>query len=163
MIHWRLLTKVIGFSIPVPGNVVVVIPQLLARWRNHPYLPLNRFQARRFGLLSIGAGVSFYAHTALEYATEGKGTPSPTHEPEDLVTSGVYAYSRNPMYIGALLIITGQGLLQRSLVLLWWAVGCWIGFHNRVLKYEDPHLLEKHGKEFDRYRATVPRWLSLLK
>ncbi|TYT63678.1 methyltransferase family protein [Natrialba swarupiae] len=61
--------------------------------------------------------------------------------------------------VGVLLVIVGQALRFRSVSICWWAAGCWIGFHNRVLEYEEPHLAEAYGEEYDRYRERVPRWL----
>lgn len=154
-----VLLKTALFSALVPGTVAVVIPQLLARFRPHPTLPIGPGLGRLLGTGSLLAGGLLYLHTAVQFATEGKGTPSPTHETEELVTGGVYAHSRNPMYVGVLLVILGQALRQRSLTMCWWAVGCWIGFHNHVICYEEPHLAETHGEAFEAYTAQVPRWL----
>ena len=151
--------KTIVFTILVPGTVAVVAPQLLARWRTHPELPLNEHLARVLGNLSLVSGILLYVHTSFQFVSEGEGTPSPTDEPEHLVTGGIYAHSRNPMYIGVLLVIPGQALRRRSVSILWWGTGMWIGFHNRVIGYEEPHLLEKYGEEYEQYREEVPRWL----
>ena len=57
-----------------------------------------------------------------------------------------------------LLVILGQALRRRSVALLWWAAGMWIGFHNQVIGFEEPHLLETYGEEYEQYREDVPRW-----
>jgi protein-S-isoprenylcysteine O-methyltransferase Ste14 len=108
------------------------------------------------------SGVLLYLHTVVRFA-EGEGTPSPTDEPDRLVTGGIYSRTRNPMYVGVLQIVVGQALLQRSVAVLWWAVGCWIGFHNRVIGYEEPHLARKHGEAYDRYCERVPRWFPRIR
>ena len=146
------------FTILVPGTVAVAIPQLLAKWRRYPALPVEKRLARIVGNLSLIFGIVLYIHTAFQFGSEGQGTPSPTDEPEQLVTGGIYAYSRNPMYVGVLLVILGQALRRRSVAILWWGAGMWIGFHNRVIGYEEPHLLEKYGEEYEQYREEVPRW-----
>ncbi|RQG99581.1 methyltransferase family protein [Natrarchaeobius oligotrophus] len=153
--------KTIVFTILVPGIVAVAVPQLLARWRKHPELPLNEHLARGLGILSLVSGILLYVYTSFQFVSEGEGTPSPTDEPKHLVTGGIYAHSRNPMYIGVLLVILGQALLRRSVAILWWGAGMWIGFHNRAIGYEEPHLLEKHGEEYEKYREEVPRWFFL--
>ncbi|APX97750.1 methyltransferase family protein [Natronorubrum daqingense] len=156
----RTAAKTVLFTILVPGTLAVAIPQLLAKWRPHPRLPVNSSVANLVGTLSIGSGILLYLHTAHEFLAAGDGTPSPSDEPDELVTSGVYARSRNPMYVGVLLVIAGQALRRRSVSILWWAAGCWIGFHNRIIRYEEPHLAEKHGDEYEQYRDQVPRWFS---
>ena len=150
--------KTIIFTVLVPGTVAVVIPQLLARWRTYPELPVVERIARIVGNVSLVSGILLYVHTAIQFGSEGEGTPSPTDEPEQLVTSGIYAYSRNPMYVGVLLVIFGQALRRRSVAILWWGAGMWIGFHNRVVGSEEPHLLEKYGEEYEQYQEDVPRW-----
>lgn len=154
----RVFPKTAVFTVVVPGSVAVLIPQLLDRVRPHPRLPVAPRISRPLGTLSLLAGVLLYLLTVVRFGTEGDGTPSPTDEPDELVTGGIYSYSRNPMYVGVLLVILGQALRQRSVTMLWWAAGCWIGFHNRVIGYEEPHLAEKHGEAFERYRERVPRW-----
>lgn len=154
----RIHLKTLVFTLVVPGSVAVLIPQVLARWRPHPAIPLNARLSRLAGNFSLVSGILLYVHTAFQFGAEGEGTPSPSDEPEHLVTGGIYAYSRNPMYLGVLLVILGQALRQRSVAVLWWGVGMWIGFHNRVIGYEEPHLAEKHGEAYEQYRDTVPRW-----
>ncbi|WP_254862250.1 methyltransferase family protein [Halovivax gelatinilyticus] len=151
--------KTTCFTILVPGTVAVGIPQLLTRWRPYPRLPISERTGRVLGTFSIVAGGVVYVHTAFRFGSKG-GTPSPTDEPDDLVTGGLYAHSRNPMYVGVVLVIVGQALRRRSTSILWWAAGAWIGFHNRVIGYEEPHLAEKHGDAYEQYRERVPRWIS---
>ena len=156
----RVYVKTFAFTIAVPGTVAVLIPQMLAKWRPHPHISRGERTGRVLGTLSLLLGTVLYIHTAVQFGSEGGGTPSPTDEPDELVTGGIYAYSRNPMYIGVLLVILGQALRQRSLVVLWWGLGMWLGFHNRVIGAEEPHLAEKHGEAYEQYRRQVPRWFT---
>lgn len=151
--------KTILFTVLVPGTVAVAIPQLLEKYRPRPKLPIGRKTGRILGNISLASGIVLYFHTSFQFASGGGGTPSPTDEPDELVTEGLYSYSRNPMYIGVLLIILGQAFRQRSVSILWWGGGMWIAFHNRVIGWEEPHLVEKHGEEYEEYREQVPRWL----
>ncbi|MFC4439366.1 MULTISPECIES: methyltransferase family protein [Natrialbaceae] len=157
-----VLLKTAVFSVLVPGTVVGLVPQLLAR-RDRLALPIPPRVARVTGSASLLAGVLLYLHTAWRFSDEGGGTPSPSDEPPELVTGGVYGYVRNPMYLAVLCCIGGQALLYRSVLVCWWAVGCWLGFHNRILEYEEPHLAAKHGAEYEQYRERAPRWLPRLR
>lgn len=157
-----VLLKTAVFSVLVPGTVVGLVPQFLAR-RDQLTLPVGTRVARVAGSASLLAGVLLYLHTAWRFSDEGGGTPSPSDEPPELVTGGVYGYVRNPMYLAVLCCIGGQALLYRSVLVCWWAVGCWLGFHNRILEYEEPNLAAKHGKEYERYREEVPRWVPRLR
>ncbi|AGB37977.1 methyltransferase family protein [Natronococcus occultus] len=152
-----VLLKTAVFSALVPGTVAGLVPWVLAR-RDQLTLPVPSSVARVAGVGSLLGGVLLYLHTTCRFA-EHEGTPSPTDEPPELVTDGVYGYVRNPMYVAVLLCLLGQALLYRSVLVAWWVAGCWLGFHNRVLEYEEPHLAAKHGTEYERYRELVPRWL----
>lgn len=154
----RVYVKTVLFTVLVPGLVAVAIPRFLGNWRPYPRLPISTSVARIAGNLALLSGLVLYVRTAVQFGSEGEGTPSPTDEPAELVTGGIYSYTRNPMYIGVLLIIVGQALRKRSLSMLWWAAGCWIGFHNRVIRFEEPHLTEKYGEDYEQYLEQVPRW-----
>lgn len=155
----QILLKSFVFTILVPGTVAILIPHLLAKWRPHPQLPLPPRISRLIGNGAMILGLLTYVHTTIQFGKEGNGTPSPTDEPDELVTGGLYSFSRNPMYIGVLLFIFGQAIRYRSIVMFWWGIGMWIGFHNRVVGFEEPHLREKHGEAFEQYQTSVPRWL----
>jgi protein-S-isoprenylcysteine O-methyltransferase Ste14 len=78
--------------------------------------------------------------------------------PEHLVTHGVYAWTRNPMYLGHLTFLTGAALLTRSpLAITALALaGPWFG--GRVAA-DEARLGAAFGAEYDEYRRRVPRWL----
>ncbi|WP_436346359.1 methyltransferase family protein [Natronorubrum sp. FCH18a] len=155
-----VLLKTAVFTVLVPGTVAGAIPRALARYdRESP--TLGSRGARIVGTVSLVAGTLLYLHTAFRFSSEGNGTPAPSDEPDDLVTGGIYRYTRNPMYVGVLLVIVGQAVRYRSLHVLWWGLVCWLGFHRRVVDYEEPHLLEKHGDAYEAYRDRVPRWLPI--
>lgn len=153
------VVKLVVFTALVPVTVAIAVPRALLSRRPYPTLPIPRPLGKLSGAVTGLLGVLVYLHTAGRFLLEGRGTPSPTDEPETLVTGGLYEHVRNPMYLGVLLVIVGQGLWYRSVSILWWGAGCWIGFHNRVLSYEEPHLREKHGEAFEEYLEDVPRWL----
>ena len=149
--------KTAVFSVLVPGTVAGVIPRVLARY-DHQSLVFERRSVRALGRILFVSGFVLYLHTAWRFVSEGSGTPSPSDEPSELVTGGVYAHSRNPMYFGVVLLIGGQAVRHKSLHVLWWGVVCWLGFHRRILEYEEPHLAEKHGQAYEEYCERVPRW-----
>lgn len=79
-------------------------------------------------------------------------------KPERLVTSGPYALSRNPMYVGWALAQLGIGLVTGSgwTVATLPAVGLWI--HRDVVR-EEHRLQESFGDEYERYSERVGRYL----
>lgn len=161
MTSWSVPLKTAAFTVAVPGTVVGLVPRLLARYDRETPLFDSRI-ARAVGRVSLVSGLALYLHTAWRFSFEGRGTPSPSHETEALVTGGVYAHVRNPMYVGVLLLLAGQAVRYRSLHVLWWAVACWLGFHRRVVQYEEPRLAQRYGDVYEEYRERVPRWFPRL-
>jgi len=77
---------------------------------------------------------------------------------EALATSGPYAYTRNPLYLGSLLIGIGFAIAARS----WWVgmalVVMYIVIYVPVIRGEEAFLREKFP-EFEEYARNVPRML----
>ena len=78
--------------------------------------------------------------------------------PERLVTTGVYAWTRNPMYLGHLTFMTGAALLTRSPLAIGALAlaGPWFG---RRVAADEARLTAAFGTEYEEYRQRVPRWL----
>ena len=91
----------------------------------------------------------------------GKGTPAPFDAPRHLVVSGPYRYVRNPMYLGAGLVLVGCGILfaQFSGVLVGYALGIVVLVNLFVFLYEEPTLRHKFGAEYEEYCRNVRRWI----
>ena len=66
---------------------------------------------------------------------------------------------RNPMYIGVGLVIAGQAWLFHSGHIAVYLVCVLVTVHLFVVFYEEPTLHKQFGEEYDRYRASVPRWI----
>lgn len=77
---------------------------------------------------------------------------------ESLATSGPYAYTRNPLYLGSLLIGFGFAMAARS----WWVgvalVVMFVAIYLPVIRDEEAFLRQKFS-EFDEYAQRVPRML----
>ena len=148
-----LLPRAIAAFLLLPGVFAFVVPLLLARFTLHPH------GFARAGLLELALGLVILLACVRQFYTDGRGTLAPWSPPTTLVRSGLYRWSRNPMYIGVLLIAIGWALGFQSAT-LWIYVGMLaIAFHLRVVLAEEPYLARKHGDEWLAYRKRVPRWL----
>jgi protein-S-isoprenylcysteine O-methyltransferase Ste14 len=80
-----------------------------------------------------------------------------TEHPAKLITTGVFAVSRNPIYVAFAFILLGQFLIFPNWILLVY-MGAAIGlFHRQVLREED-YLKEHYGKEYSEYCNRVRRY-----
>ena len=109
------------------------------------------------GLTVIIAGQSIRMLTiGWEYiergGTDGKVSAS------RLVTGGMYAYCRNPMYVGNIVMVTGFLFVYGRLVAGIVGITCCALFYSAIVAREESFLQQKFGAEFTTYRARAPRW-----
>ena len=150
--------KTLAFTVLYPGTVCVGIP-LAILWRDWGSLRPTGPWAIAGGAVAA-LGLAGYAVCASEFVRRGHGTPAPYDPPKDLVVSGFYRFSRNPMYVSVWSIVAGETIATRSAGMLIYAAILALGFHLRVLLYEEPELHRLFGESYERYRAEVPRWLG---
>jgi protein-S-isoprenylcysteine O-methyltransferase Ste14 len=152
-----LLLKNLLFTLVMPGTAAVYIPLLIARDR-----AASTGMPAILGVSVLVVGAAIYAWCVWDFATFGRGTPAPIDAPKRLVVRGLYRHARNPMYVGVLSVTLGWAILFRSSAILLYAAALWTGFHTFVVSYEEPHLRSIFGNEYERYCASVGRWLPRL-
>jgi len=86
-------------------------------------------------------------------------TIDPSEHSSKVVTSGLYAYSRNPIYVGWFLLIAGIGFRNANLLVLVIAVTMVLLLYRAVILEEEAYLEKKFGEEYLRYKKSVRRWL----
>jgi protein-S-isoprenylcysteine O-methyltransferase Ste14 len=146
------------FFVVAPFLLAGVVPWWMTRWQFQPPL-FDLFSTRILGVLLILGGVPGLVDSFARFALEGLGTPAPVAPTRHLVVGGLYRYVRNPMYVSVVAGILGQALLFGDWRLLLYGGLFWLVCHAFVLAYEEPTLLKTFGKEYETYRANVPRWL----
>lgn len=86
----------------------------------------------------------------------GKGTPAPAVATKILVTQGPYAYSRNPMTLGALVMYLGIGLWMGSGVVITLSVVVFIILLRFIYIHETRELARRFGEPYLEYRERTP-------
>jgi protein-S-isoprenylcysteine O-methyltransferase Ste14 len=101
------------------------------------------------GLLLSTAAALRRHHTAIK----------PFEEPSVLLTDGTFRISRNPIYLGMVMMLAGIALLLGTvtpfaivIVFAWW-------IEKRFIMYEEAALLSRFGEEYRAYQASVRRWV----
>jgi protein-S-isoprenylcysteine O-methyltransferase Ste14 len=103
------------------------------------------------GLALFAAGIRNFSRAA---------TPVPTNEPvRALVTTGIHGRTRNPIYLGMLLVYGGIGLAARSPWILTLALPLAITIRDGVVAREEAYLERRFGDAYRDYKARVRRWL----
>jgi protein-S-isoprenylcysteine O-methyltransferase Ste14 len=78
---------------------------------------------------------------------------------DDLVTEGLYAHTRNPMYVGNLLIMIGLAIASNSWATIAVAVPLGLFMYASIVAAEEDYLGQRFGAAFSEYCRDVPRWL----
>ena len=87
--------------------------------------------------------------------------PVPTSSTNRIIKTGIFAYTRNPIYLAFVMIHLSMFLVFENVMYFLSAVGLSIWLHNYVIKSEENFLLIKFPDEYDRYMKAVKRWLFL--
>ncbi len=77
----------------------------------------------------------------------------------ELTTSGPYAYTRNPLYLGSLIMAAGFAIAGRSLWIVLAMLGVFVLVYLPVIRLEEDYLRGTYGKRFDEYARAVPALL----
>lgn len=142
------------FTIVVPGAGGGYVPWLILT--RHGAFPAP---AAWYAVPVIGTGIFLYLWCVRVFAVVGRGTPGLWDAPRQFVAVGPYRWVRNPIYIAALLIVSGEAWLFLSAGLLLYAGSLAVACHLFIIGYEEPRLRAKFGEQYQAYRHTVSRWL----
>lgn len=148
-----LFARAVLAFLAFPCTVAFLIPWLLLG-------PLRGRPLHASGLVPLGLGTALLVWCVREFYVAGRGTLAPWSPPRHLVATGLYRYSRNPMYIAVVLVLWGWALAFRSRAVTAYALFIMTAFHLRVRFGEEPWLARTHGDEWAHYQARVPRWLG---
>ena len=87
--------------------------------------------------------------------------PLPTSTTNRIIKTGIFAYTRNPIYLAIVMFFLSMFLVFENVMYFLSAVGLVIWLHNYVIKSEENFLLNKFPEEYSRYMKAVKRWIFL--
>lgn len=140
---------------------VYLLIAILAALALHFRMPIASFAApffRTLGVVLVAAGIVVAACALGLFARAG--TPViPFQRSTTLVTSGVYRITRNPMYVGLILVLTGVALYCGTVgALLPLPVFVWV-LTKQFIEDEEQFLEGIFGEQYLAYKRRVRRWL----
>ncbi len=137
-----LIAIVLGFVFPLslPGGIFKII-----------------FIVAGVGLIVTGVTLIILARR--EFAKSGQPT-DPGRPTTNIVTSGVFSISRNPLYLGATLLVAGIGLTFNLPWVLIILVLSLIACHFVLIAPEERYLTARFGEEYRQYTESVHRWIG---
>ncbi|MDR7132907.1 protein-S-isoprenylcysteine O-methyltransferase Ste14 [Lysobacter niastensis] len=147
-----MFARAVFAFLALPGVVAFLVPVAWLWMADRP-------AAQPIGLLPLVLGMAGLLCCVRDFYVSGEGTLAPWAPPKRLVVSGLYRFSRNPMYVSVALILLGWAITFASGGLLAYALVVMVAFHVRVVRGEEPWLARTFGEDWVRYARRVRRWL----
>ena len=85
--------------------------------------------------------------------------PLPTTNTDKIIKTGIYAYSRNPIYLSFVLFHFGMFLTFENIMYFLSSLGLFFWLNNIVIVEEEKFLENKFKDEFNRYCKSVKKWI----
>lgn len=149
---WQIFEVVLGLPLAVAGLLQIVIP-----WS----IPFGAWAPVSMGVGAVMtiAGLAFVVLARRQFARFGQPT-DPGRPTSRLVTTGVFAISRNPLYVGGVMVLAGLGLLFNLAWVLLLLVPGVIACNALLIAPEERYLGEKFNDAYQTYANTVCRWVG---
>ncbi|NNC71005.1 MAG: isoprenylcysteine carboxylmethyltransferase family protein [Flavobacteriaceae bacterium] len=147
------------FTVLQPGLVAGLIPLWISGYQLNTLFE-DVWQVQQYiGASIFVIGFVIMIWCIINFAVKGRGTLSPIDPTKKLVLSGLYKFSRNPMYVGVMLLLIGEAIFLGSTMLWIYVVFVFILFNIFVIYIEEPRLKKDFGKEYISYTQNVRRWI----
>lgn len=152
--------RALELKIP-PVAIALLVGALM--WAPTKFAPAFAFTLPAGRLIAVGVAVVGVVIAALGVITfrRARTTVNPLDpgSASSLVVTGIYRRTRNPMYLGVLLVLFGWGLWLANVLALPVAAG-FIPLLNRLqIQPEERILTERFGAAYTAYQSRVRRWL----
>ncbi len=143
--------------IPPVLFLICLLVMAILRWQ-YPLMTLFGFPFNLLGLVPLFLGMIVGGLGARTFSRVGTNI-KPYKEPGVFVTSGVFRYSRNPMYLGLSLALLGIWILLKMLTPIIGVLIFVIVTDRWYIRYEEKMLREKFGAAYEEYQSRTRRWI----
>ena len=108
------------------------------------------------GVVLVGAGLALVIAANIVFRAAGTH-PEPWKPSTALATNGIFAWLRNPMYVGGTIFLVGLSVLLASDWMLVMTIGFFVVLHFGFVRGEERYLEAKFGETYRQYCNRVPR------
>ncbi len=113
-----------------------------------------------FFIVVLGELIRFWGVSIVGAETRTTGTVGGTY----LITTGPFAFVRNPLYVGNMLMYAGVGIMSMALF-PWLLIAAIVWFYVQyalIISREEEYLFSRFGPAYEEYRKHVPRFIMRL-
>jgi len=149
---WAIAEVVFGVPFLISLGLQFILPLSFASGIVHKICVIS-------GILMIFASIGLIVLSRREFNRHGQPT-DPGHATSKVIMTGVFSISRNPLYLGSVILFFGLAL---AISTYWALVGLLISIilcHYILIIPEEKYLAAKFGREYEEYTESVHRWLG---
>lgn len=150
---WQIAEVVFGIPVLVAIGLQVLLP---LRFPYDGFAPLVFSGGSMLGI--AGIVLIILARRAMARHRQPTDPGQPTRK---LVTTGVFTWSRNPLYLGTVLLLLGVALAGNFPWLVALLLPAVVTCYVVLIIPEERYLASTFGADYRAYAATVPRWLRV--
>ena len=143
-------------EIDIPPLWLVLFAALV--WALGQVVPMPFRYDRAFGMIAIALGLALML-VAVGQMLLHRTTFIPRRDPSDLVTSGVFALSRNPIYLSMLIVFVGVCLIANAPLAILFVVPTFLSLRYYVIAREEAYLTRRFGENYTNYKSRIRRWI----
>lgn len=141
------------------GIFFIIIPFMLTRISQGYDMPIyTNWLLSLVGWLMVVGGVTIFVTTTQTFFNTSGSTPLITQPTKKVMRSGLYKKTRNPMYVGHLVLLFGIFLIVGSPLLLFYWITAAALLHLFIVFYEEPLTKKRLGNSYEKYLEETPRW-----
>jgi protein-S-isoprenylcysteine O-methyltransferase Ste14 len=148
----------VRFPPPFVPVIALVAGVVLEKWIFPISWPLSN--VLRFGLggLLIVVGLALMAAAFGLFRSTGQD-PKPWESTPEIISTGIYGFTRNPMYVSMGVLQAGIGLTIENIWVVLLVPATWTTIYLIAIRHEEAYLERKFGSVYQDYKDTVRRWL----
>ncbi|MDO9084797.1 MAG: isoprenylcysteine carboxylmethyltransferase family protein [Anaerolineaceae bacterium] len=150
--HWVIAEVVFGIPFLLSIALHFVAPMSFPNG-------ISRQILMPIGIVLLIPGLCFIILGRREFAQYGQPT-DPGHPTSKVVKTGVFAISRNPLYLGSVLVFLSIALIFNILWTIMTLLISIIISHYMLIIPEEQYLATKFGDEYKEYVSSIHRWLG---
>ncbi len=144
--------------IPPPLLLLGAIGISLLLSKLSPLAPLVSSPTNLVGLVLIAGGIGLFLWTTRLFKHH-KTTLHPKGKPSSLITAGPYRFTRNPIYVGFLLISLGAAIFFANILALVGPIVFFFFINTFIIPFEEQMLGHTFGEKYHSYRTRTRRWI----
>jgi protein-S-isoprenylcysteine O-methyltransferase Ste14 len=151
--------KTVGFAANNGSRIAIALLAIsIGLWYFSPTLTLLYMPYKLLASVCIIVGFTVMILAWLQFK-KSEAAVCPTAKTSRIITNGLYRYTRNPMYLGMLLMLLGTSFIMGTIPSMLAPVLFFLTIDKIFIPYEEDKLQAAFGNSYNEYMVATRRWL----